>query len=362
MNTTWFVYVTIFLVAIIQIPIAIDLLRFVVPQWKISRVASQFVHMILFVSMGMIICIAVSYHLFVYLPLIAPDPLHTVKGWLHLTFALWLWINMMGNYYYVVSVHPGDDRSHQPQKTQNLKNGSTDSSHSNSDSLSEQNKMSNTARDVRNRSEADSREASSAKASDDSKLKENKITNGLEWHPKDTHYCKICESVIPHIDHHCPFTGCCAGLNNYSYFFVGLCYGAVGLFYAVAITLPYFFDCNLKNILWFFGFIQNRVPSLQCAELGPHSHIFLPVFAGFIVITNVLCLQIIFLLADLSTYNVLTYWSEYPMLRFMWHRIRAGKFLEQNSRLKMLILDQRPSFLWFLVPVSNCSQKHATMH
>ena len=268
---------------------------------------------------------------------------------------------MIGNYYYVVSVHPGEDKSRQPQKTQNhsntnfeLKNGTTDSSHSNSEN---QLKQSTAARDLRKRSEA---ETFSAEDSNDSKLKEIKITNGLEWHPKETHYCKICECVVPHIDHHCPFTGCCAGLNNYSYFFVGLCYGTAGLFYAVAITLPYFFDCNVKNILWFFGFVQNRVPNLQCAELGPHSHIFLPVFVGFIMIASILCLQIIFLLADLSTYNVLTYWSEYPMLRFMWHRIRAGMFLEQNSRLKMLVLNQRPSSLWFLVPVSNCSQKQMT--
>ena len=334
-SSSWYVYATIFLVTLVQLPIAIDLLRFFFPHWKISRAAGKLVHVVLFVCMGLIFCIGISYHLFIYLPLTVPNPLRSLQGWLHLLFALWLWINMIGNYYHVVTI--------KPEKIERIKR-----------STSSEAKSSKEKRQPSVTSESSGTDDSQEPSSTD--RKSSRPTNGLDWHPRDTHYCSVCESAISHIDHHCPFTGSCAGLHNYSHFFIGLVYGSVGLLYAVVMTLPYFFECNLKLVLWFFGLVQDKTVDAMCTDLEPHSQIFIPVFAGYVVTTLLLMMQILFLFADLSTYNVLTSWYKYPVGRFIWQRIRGKKYLDPDSRLNVLILKQRPSLWWYLVPVRNHRQ------
>lgn len=376
-----FVYATIFLVALVQIPIAVDLLRFLFPQWRIARLASKAVYSILFVVMGTIFCIGLGYHLFVYLPLLTgSNPLNSVAGILHTCFALWIWINMVGNYYCAVFLHPG-------RTAMAMANHSTNQTTSDERAVPQQ--------QLQARAQGTgTREPSIVITNDDDVLLRSRqgqglggtsgeidpievhlpnvqngqnspmtatpcITlpprpkTGLEWQPKRTQYCKICEAAVPYLDHHCPFTGNCTGMRNYSNFYVGLLYGVVGLAYASAITLPYFFDCDLKNIFWFLGLIRDRQRSQVCIELGAHTHIFLPVFAGFVVSFNMLFLQTIFLLADVSTYNVLKNWRRFPMLRFMRERITGKKYRDPDSRWNVLIASQRPSLLWYLIPASN---------
>lgn len=364
METYWFVYVTIALVALVQIPIGIDMLRFVFPSWKLARLASRTVHLVLFTVVGAIFLIGISYHLFVYLPLLAgQEPLQSLLGVLHVTFALWVWINVVGNYFYSVCLHPGLDKDYKPQ--QRAKRGPVLCYRSEDGVITPVKAEEGTepnANTTRHRQGANTSNDSGSPSDSaidrfycDASLIGTMGTpkSGTEWTPSRTHYCKICECAIPYLDHHCPFTGNCAGLRNYSNFFLGLVYGVIGLFYAVAITLPYFFECNLKNILWYFGMVSSRVSYPVCTELGPHSHIFMPVFAGFILASNMLLLQALFLAADLSTYNVLSHWSRFPMLRFILQRIRARKFRDRDSRLNVLIRSQRKSWLSYLVPVRN---------
>lgn len=359
MEIHWFVYITIGMVALVQIPIAVDMLRFVFPKWKLARFASRTVHFVLFFVMGCIFCIAISYHLFIYLPLLAgQDSLQSLKGMIHVIFALWVWVNVIGNYYYSVFLHPGVDKDYKPPShTPKL------CRYSDAGAIVEA-KEGDLSRDTMRRDTATTttttKESLLAKGElfycSASYIIEYIPKTGAEWEPTRTHYCKICECAVPYLDHHCPFTGNCAGLRNYSNFFLGLCYGVLGLFYAVLITLPYFFECNLKGILWYFGFTESRVSHPVCEELGPHSHIFMPVFAGFFLSGNMLLLQIFLLASDLSTYSVLKNWSKAPMLRFMVQRIRARKYNQKGSRLNVLIRNQRKGFLWYLIPVRNSPQ------
>lgn len=384
METYMFVYVTIFLVALVQIPIAIDLLRFLFPKWRVARLASKAVYSILFSVMGTIFCIGLAYHLFVYLPLLTDnDPLHSVAGILHICFALWVWINVVGNYYFAVFLHPG--RSSAKPKSQS---SVTEEAVSQQKSQIRAPGMGAREPQIVITSDDDvslrSRQGQPGQGlqgggisangeTDPVELHHPQVQNGqhhpvtvspyivlpprpktgMEWQPKRTQYCKICETAVPYLDHHCPFTGNCAGMRNYSNFYIGLLYGVVGLAYASAITLPYFFDCDLKNIFWFFGLIHDRQRSEVCLELGAHTHIFLPVFAGFVVSFNMLFLQTIFLLADVSTYNVLKNWQRFPMFRFMRERISSRKYRDPESRWNVLIASQRPSLLWYLIPTSN---------
>ena len=348
MEAYWFAYITIFLVVLIQVPLAVDLLRFVFPKWKLARLASRSIHFLLFSIVGTIFCIGLGYHLFVYLPLLAGEkPLQSVKGLVHIAFALWVWINVVGNYYYSVYLHPGHDRDYKPpSKTPKLCFVSEDG----------------VITEVQE--EAQDQSTGNGSASGPTFYCAASLIgtggppkSGVEWKPGRTHYCKICECAIPYLDHHCPFTGNCAGLRNYSNFFLGLGYGTLGLFYAVLVTLPYFIECNFKNVVWFFGLASSRVHSPVCDALGPHTHIFLPVFAGLCLAGNMFMLQIFFLAADLSTYNIISNRSKLPMLRFMLQRIKAKKFRDKDSRWNVLIRNQKKTWWSILVP-SKTSQLH----
>lgn len=381
METYLFVYVTVFLVALVQIPIGVDLLRFLFPQWRLARLASRATYLILFTVMGTIFCIGLGYHLFVYLPLLAEAPLRSVSGILHICFALWIWVNMVGNYYFAVFLHPATGRRTSTAATETKLGASTSTQGTNAQqqvttaevqtgvSATQMHEPVVSANDVMFSSQGAGGEMDPIELHHPQPVQSNgektpaprssfifyppSPKSGVEWQPKRSQYCKICQTAVPYLDHHCPFTGNCTGMRNYSNFYVGLWYGVIGLAYASAITLPYFFECDLKGIFWFLGFISDRQKSQLCVELGAHTHIFLPVFAGFVVSFNMLFIQTILLLADVSTYNVLKHWVRFPMLRFLLERIRARKFLEPNSRLNVLIVNQRPSLLWYLVPASN---------
>lgn len=354
METYWFVYVTIGLVGLVQIPIGIDLLRFMFPKWKIARLASRAVHLLLFSVMGTIFIIGLSYHLFIFFPLLVgpgSGSLLSLRGMGHILFAVWVWVNVVGNYYYAVRLHPGIDKDYKrPSKKPKLcvisENGTITEVQEDELTAHGGLRSSNPGNDTRRFVYCDPSQIQSDPS--------RRPKTGDMWEPSHTHYCKICDCAIPYLDHHCPFTGNCAGLRNYFNFFLGLFYGTVGLFYAVVITLPYFFECNLKNILWYFGVVGNRESRPVCEQLGPHSHIFLPVSAGFFLALNMLLLQSLFLLSDLSTYNIMLNWSKYPMASFMLQRIKARKFQEKGSRMNILLRSRR-NILGYFFPMSSKS-------
>ena len=370
MEAYWFVYLTVFLVILIQVPIGIDLLRFMFPNWKLARAASRSIHFILFLVVGTIFCIALGYHIFIYLPLLAgQQPLQSLKGVAHLVFAVWVWVNVVGNYYYSVFLLPGQDRDYiPPKKGPRLcflsPEGIITEVKGNEDCESREQQQQQQAclvqqrhvqREDEGRDEGGVSSAFSGHFFCDASLvgTGGVPKTGAEWRPNHTHYCKICECAIPYLDHHCPFTGNCTGLKNYSNFFLGLLYGTLGLFYAVLITLPYFFECNMKNVLWYFGLTSSRNSYPVCSTLGPHSYIFLPVFAGFCITGNMLLLQVFFLAADLSTYSILSNRLKVPILRFMLQRMKARKFLDRDSRLNVLFRKQKTSLLHYLLPTKN---------
>ena len=378
METYLFVYVTIFLVALVQIPIGVDMLRFFFPHWRLARLASKATYAILFTVMGTIFCIGLGYHLFVFLPLLADgNPLHSVVGILHISFALWVWINIVGNYYFAVFLHPGRQESAAGHKAESNVSGQGAAVPQQGGAANVHPKQSATWMPEGSASLSDdgalrSRQSVGEEVVDPIELHHPQVQNGqttqtvpssfiiyppspksgLDWQPKKSQYCKICQTAVPYLDHHCPFTGNCTGINNFSNFYIGLLYGVVGLAYASAITLPYFCECDLKGIFWFIGLISDRQRSQVCVELGAHTHIFLPVFAGFVISSNMLFLQTLFLLADVSTYNVLKNSNRFPMLRFIRDRIHGRKFRDPNSRLNVLVVNQRPSLLWYIVPTS----------
>lgn len=304
----WFVYAVIALVGLIQIPILVDVSRAVFPGWKLRRTTHWCINILLISVMSSFFVVGLSYYLLLFLPLSVEHPFSSVKGLLHLAFAVWVWINVVVNYYMAVFVHPGKARESEHTVT-----------------------------------------ASSIHC--DQKFAEA-LDNGMQWNPPRYHYCSVCQVSVEYMDHHCPFTGNCAGLRNYSYFLLCLIYGTLGLGYALWMSFPYFNQCVLANVWWLIGLDELNRPDV-CIKLGPHVNIFVAVFGGFYIAMNMSIIQVLLLLADLSSYDILKYVTKLAVFRFAWHRIKGAKYKDPGSRLNVMLLQQRPNVFWFLIPSMN---------
>ena len=348
----WFLYVTMFLVGMVHVPIIVDVLRFFFPEWKLSRLTTRVIKYLLITIMTTIYCIALGYLVIVFLPLLS-DNIKSLKWVLHLGFACWVWINMVVNYSFAVFVHPGTDKTHLESDKKAVP---VDAAAQERDRNADSNQTSLSFRPQRTTSGAGNMTTIQDNTTNGgSSSREDKVIpkHGMNWEPKRSYFCKACQTKILYMDHHCPFTGNCVGFRNYSHFYLWLLYGTIGLVYAVLVTYPYFSECKMKNVWWFFGLVESRVKSPLCEDIGVHPYIFLPALAGCWICINMLSLQTLTLLTDVSTFNCIVNSIKLPLLRFAWHRIRGGKFREPNSRLNVLLLRQRKSMLWFLLPVRN---------
>lgn len=288
--------------------------------------------------------------LFVFLPLYAPDPFHSLLGLLHITFALWLWINAAVNYYMALFVHPGVDAMPGKPRSEHTAKQHEDIS----------NKV--LGPDVRNRT-TDSHTTTNRGDGIDSKTPSSEANilnrladkkNGMLWTPARGNYCTMCKFRVAYMDHHCPYTGGCFGLNNYSYFYLGLCYGVTGAVYAFILTAPYFWKCDIKYLLAYLNVLDpSGLETEICDKLGTQSRAFIPVAFGLWLAGMMLLCQTVLLLTDVSTLNVLKNSSRVPILRFMKERIRGRKFLQPDSRLSILLLSQRAHWYHYLIPVMN---------
>lgn len=329
------------LVTFSLVPLGIDFLRFCFPHWSLSRVVGRAAHTFLFSTVLGLFLVVIGYHHSVYLPLLLNhrSPFDSVKGVLHVIFSSWLWVNVLGNYYHTIFMHPGIDASFRSRRVRfeevkcayyDIKSLAVDF---------------NGDDDMKQRDNSDGNSIPKKRGSFCNQTKPN---TGVEWKPERTHFCSICHCAISYWDHHCPFTGNCIGLRNYSNFFVGLCYGLLGSLYAATITWPFFYSCNLKPL--FTGEHEQR---MVCREVGANSYIFLPTFLGCYICIGMVLLNVLLLLADLSTYDIQKYWGKYPMVKFLFQRICAKKFLEKRSRLQVLIVRRRKGLIWYLLPFRN---------
>lgn len=343
MDVMWFVYALIFLVALVQTPVLVDLLRFMFPKWRVTRLTNRASSFLLMLTMTSIAFIALGYY-FTFLHLVAEDPWHSAVGICHIVFAGWVFFNMAVNYAMAVFVDPGVVVRGDAQKVSEV-NAKTDD-----DSRTERegNAGEHTSTDDANSS--DIHAPSRKNKSEAMPLPKS----GMEWKLKPFSFCKVCRNEVLHLDHHCPFTGSCIGIRNYSYFFLCMVYGSIGLGYGLLLTLPFFIQCKLSRPLWYFGLAAaDQTESDVCKYLQHHLFLTGPLAGGFFVTTSLLLIQVFLLLSDLTTYSVLKNFSRLPVLRFAWERIRSGKFKDADSRLNLLLLRQRSSFLWLLIPVRN---------
>ncbi len=338
MEEYWFLVATVLFVTFAIVPLGVDFLRFMFPYWRLSRIVGKVAHNFLFFTVAGLILIVIRYHTAVFLPLLLnhESPFSSVKGMLHVVFSSWLWLNVLGNYYHTVSTHPGVDTSFRSRrvKFEEAKLASYGIPIEIAPSIAVDGK--------RLQEELSPASSSKTKAVKKSRPK-------LEWKPCRTHFCSICRCAISYWDHHCPFTGNCIGLRNYSHFIICICYCVIGAAYALLITGPYFYRCN---VLPFWGNLAHQKKD-ACLSLGANSYIFLLVLLGFGTSSWMVFLNVVFLLADVSTSDVLSIKRKHTMFRLLPQRIQAKKFMDSDSRLQVLIMNRRGSLLWYLVPVRN---------
>lgn len=340
----WFIYLLIFLIGLAQTPLLVDLLRLIFPRWTIKRITNRVSVYLLRVLMTTFFITGLGQHMFVFVPLMPDVSFRTVKLAAHCVFAYWVWLNMTVNYYLATFCSPGycadlaqseDTETIHPQPTSDAQTVKSDSSVP-EDTLT----LSNTHNDCQD-----------FPTNDSTPLPDPGMTLG-----KRSHYCKICSKTVLYMDHHCPFTGNCVGIRNYAHFILHLVYAWIGLAYGISAALFYFGECWFPTIWAHLRLSTDLNETDVCTELLPYKEYLFPVIGGFAVLTILLTFQGFLLLSDLSTYDVLKHFWNLPIFKLGVMRMRQRKYRDKESRLNVLLLQQRPSLLSYVLPTV-CNQQ-----
>ena len=320
------------LAGFMQVPLVVDVLRIVNPRLRISRSTGKIMTVLLVISMGLIGLVALIFHHFIFLPVIAPDPWHSWRGWCHVIFALWIWCNMSLNYLYCVFTDPGYTTV--PGANVNEYGEPIDPD---DPMFAGDFGVGN----VLNHLQFD---------------EANEKLNNPSKEPQDignifpVDYCVVCRRHVIYMDHHCPFVGTCAGIHNYSYFILFVIYSLLGLTYALAITSSFFIKCFFSSIVAFFHPLSIHEPEI-CRTLGTNASVVIPIMGGLIPLGVMTVAQISLLLADLSTRDFLHSLRHPNWFSNVLIRIKEKRWRHPASKLNILLLKQRRHFLFFLIPV-----------
>lgn len=340
----WYIYGTVLVIC--HVPITVDILRLVRPQCKIPRVTGLISKYILGVLAGVAFCVAILQHFTVFLPVMAPRPLHSLYGMANVVFSLWVWLNVTIHFYMALLLHPGEDK--ELPCTLNdvgIENRNRPWNGNTVNGLTYRNNESINSNTIAQTSQLDLPVLSTNSTDDGSKAQ-----TGMEWSPKRSNYCRVCQVNVAYADHHCPYIGKCLGVNNYAHFYLLMIYGLLGMLYALYVTLPYFYRCDIRPL---FGLTVEEDHLEACQELGTQSRASIPVIIALWIISNMTLIQTFFLLADISTFNVLKNTQRVPVLRFAWERVKGRLWLRPHSRLNVLIRKRRPNILYYILPLRN---------
>lgn len=311
-----FVYIMVFLIFLAHTPLVVDFLQQLFPKWNIKRLTNKAISVYLIIFMFLWYFFVLFMQVYLFVPLMLQISVHPFEVALHSLFTYWLWINVVGNYSRTVLSRPG---IFQPGSRKNSGN------------------------------ETSSNMLNSVDESNEKKSIENVPNTQPDYDKDSSHYCKVCQSDILFKDHHCPFTGNCIGEANYSYFFIGLVYKMIALAYAISVGFIYFGECFFLTWKAFGVTIEKERVEGVCKELEPYSGLAFPIMGAFMTITTTVVCHILMLLANISTYKILK--NKFKV------KINLKQFMEENSRLKRLLLHQRTHPIWFLLPAKNKPKK-----
>ena len=352
----WFIYFLIFLIGLAQTPLLVDLLRLIFPTWRIKRLTNNFSVYLLRILMTTFFFTGLAQHVFVFVPLFPDVSFRSLKLAAHCVFAYWVWLNMTVNYYLATFLSPG----YCADVTQSESESSKDDSPSSDNTLilptEDHSTSSGQTIDSSTNITASFNQDLPASAGHvlPPVVKQEFPTIG-----KRCHYCKICCKTVLYMDHHCPFTGNCVGVNNYSHFLLCLVYAWIGLGYGISASLFYFGECWFPTAWRSLGFAylnggefdENKV----CSTLAAYKEYIFPVGGGFTVLMILLAFQTFMLLSDLSTYDVLKNFWKQPIFKLGLKRVWQHRYRDKESRLNVLLFQRCPSILNYVLPIRNWS-------
>lgn len=103
--------------------------------------------------------------------------------------------------------------------------------------------------------------------------------------PPGARHCSVCGRCVYFMDHHCPFTGSCLGVQNYAHFFLFLCFAFLGLLEGSLLSLYSFLWCLPSNLDLHsdanlgldlnLDFNAHLLPA-SCELLGAQAYVFVP--------------------------------------------------------------------------------------
>jgi palmitoyltransferase len=172
--------------------------------------------------------------------------------------AIWLWLNTIFNYYHAVRLSPG-----YVPITLNL----------------DQNNYG------------------------DVKIQSSELPTGVtickycqcEKRDQSVHHCSVCKRCVAGMDHHCPYTNNCVGVNNYMYFWLFITFSWLGNIFAAVISFFPFQYC------WVLPRVLGKKALGNCVWMGQKSILFIPVLISCFALTCLWLFQTVLLVQGMST-------------------------------------------------------------
>lgn len=297
-------------VGLIQVIFIINMIQRACPGLHDYYAVQQAIRIIQVSPIVLMTASAIWFFFLVFLSVKFQHPYTTKEGLLHIVVACYLWANVTFNYLAAMLISPGHPL---------------------------------TAQEVEEEGLACENDCVLC-------LKCNRVKSPEE------HHCTTCGKCVTMMCHHCPFTNNCVGLENYSYFFLFICYSVVGLLFSMYMTYDPFYHCMVYNgqhlslLPWY--------PRGVCRKLGDYAVIFIPVAFMAMFSTAMLCLQSLLLVSDCSTIDLMTSIQrskDYTRFaRNLLKRIAARR----KRRCRIMFLYSRQHWWQFFIPSFNVHPRH----
>lgn len=167
-----------------------------------------------------------------------------------------------------------------------------------------------------------------------------------------TQHCNKCETCFRMLCHHSYIVNNCIGLTNYVYYFLFLIYGFVGLLYSLYMLYGPFHACYIHDHT--FSNVSLEYPALSehiCNGIGELPLLFIIALAAFLVISCLLVLHCLLLAADIS-YNTFLKNLKESDDKVKTISLLMKKAFQKHKRMKfnMLLRTRKENWLQFLYP------------
>jgi hypothetical protein len=325
-------------VGILQLPMLVDIVDNMFPQWRIGRLTQAGLSHVLFGLVVTLYLVAIGVFFSIFLPLAVPEPWTSTSGRLHIAFAAWLWIVTVWHYIQACTRSPGTLKGPAAADTGSTVSPPATGSAADASLPPTSSSSSSSPSDC-----TIVEDAAAAAAADPKGTLKTKCRHCAAVRSTRTHHCNVCGVCVIDMDHHCPFTRNCVGRDNFLHFFMFLLCTLSGLFYAGSLTFGIFSTCWLAP----------ERPADPCNALGLQSLMFIPVLGLIVPVGFLLGAHVLLLLADLSTVDYLVQFrTKGIILQSVLQGIQQGNAWRPGSKPRTLLFRKDQRWWHFVLPIS----------